>query len=375
MASTGFTLASTAANENVSGGAIWQNPANALTDNGSIANSDPGSPGTTAYLNITNFGFSLPSGALIDGVVVRIQRSEGNTNVNAVDHTVRLLVGGSRAGDNKADTSTEWPTTDTNKDYGGASDLWGLSGTLTKAVVEASSFGISFRAQRLAGGGINTELDVDVVWINIYYSTPVELSAPSLALSAPTAGNPALTQAHQLVATGVELAAPTAGAPVPTQVHQLAAGGLLLSAHVAGNPVLTPIWILGASAVNLSGLVVGNPALTQIYSFTAPALMLGGHAAGTPALSQAHSLAAGATGLAAHVVGNPAITQAHNLGAGSVALPAHVCGSPNVRDGTFYIRSTTIQLPLIWVKTGGVWTEVDELSFRRNGAWQRLYRN
>lgn len=212
-------------------------------------------------------------------------------------------------------------------------------------------------------------------YVSLTEAVVYDLSAPNVTIGTPTVGNPALTQAHQLAASALSLAAPTAGNPAMTQVHVLAAAAMALSAHVVGNPVLTPIHVLGAAAVSLSAHVVGNPTLSSIYNFTAPALTIGGHVAGTPALSQAHSLAVGETELAAPVVGHPAMTQAHILGANSVALAAHVFGSPNVREGTFFVRSGNFQLPLIWVKTGGVWVEVEEVSFRRNGAWQSLYRN
>jgi hypothetical protein len=165
MPSTGFTPAGTGANVDT-GQASWSNPGNITADDGTEASSSLGSksPGTTDisdYLQATNFGFTLPAGAVPVGVEVRVQKR----NSNIVDRVISLVVGGSVVGDNNADLVTPWPGSATNVDYGGATDLWGLS--LSKAQVEASNFGVVVQAQ-LTGGG-NASASVDAIWINVHY--------------------------------------------------------------------------------------------------------------------------------------------------------------------------------------------------------------
>ncbi|MCU0361514.1 MAG: T9SS type A sorting domain-containing protein [Bacteroidia bacterium] len=60
------------------------------------------------------------------------------------DQSVRLLKGGVITGNNYAQTTSAWTTTDTYTTYGGAADLWGT--TWTEAEVNANNFGAVFSA-------------------------------------------------------------------------------------------------------------------------------------------------------------------------------------------------------------------------------------
>lgn len=140
-----------------------------MSDNGSnaVANNIPNN-GTSQYLHATNFGFVLPLGTTIDGIVARVQRF-ANFASTVVDHTVQLIVGGTRSGDNKADVVSTWSTSATNVDYGAPTDAWGLS--LTVADVNSSNFGLAFRATNTHTKSSRTA-SVDVVWLDIYYTPP-----------------------------------------------------------------------------------------------------------------------------------------------------------------------------------------------------------
>ena len=63
---------------------------------------------------------------------------------NAFDYEVKLIIGGSPTGDNKAKAGA-WPTSDSDTylSYGGNSDLWGC--TLSPAVVNSSDFGVALK--------------------------------------------------------------------------------------------------------------------------------------------------------------------------------------------------------------------------------------
>lgn len=168
MANTGMTLPAGAANNADAGNTAWSNPTNALTDNGARASLFLKSGNTTQYLHLTSFGFALPAGATVDGVIARVQRSNGATTTqHCTDHTIQLIVGGSRSGDNKA-APGNWPinSADANADYGGVSDSWGLS--LGAADVNASSFGLAVRASGV--GSPISQPQVDVVWLDVYYT-------------------------------------------------------------------------------------------------------------------------------------------------------------------------------------------------------------
>ncbi len=84
----------------------------------------------------------MPSGATINGVTVSVERKATNNEgslLYARDSVLKLVKCGAVSGDNKAATTTNWPTSDASASYGGAADLWGL--TLTDSDVNASDFG------------------------------------------------------------------------------------------------------------------------------------------------------------------------------------------------------------------------------------------
>lgn len=170
MPSTGFQLAGTGANVSGGGSAVWANPNNITdTDDASFANGgNLKSSGSTQYLHATNFGFSIPAGAEIVGIEARFRILKSGSG-NIVDNEVQAVIGGSRTGSNLADTTTNWPSSATNRDYGGASNLWGL--TPSRAQVVASDFGVSMRAIH-TGGSSTASPRVISVWINVYYELP-----------------------------------------------------------------------------------------------------------------------------------------------------------------------------------------------------------
>ncbi len=86
------------------------------------------------------------------------------------DQSVRLLKAGVITGNNYAQTTSAWTTTDTYTTYGGAGDLWGT--TWTEAEVNANNFGAVFSASVQNGTA-----RVDHIRISIYsFSTlPIEL--------------------------------------------------------------------------------------------------------------------------------------------------------------------------------------------------------
>lgn len=171
MPSTGFTLAGTGTNVDPGGDASeWTDPGNITADDDSNAASQllKDDKETSHYLQATNFGFSLPAGNVPVGIEVRIQRRVLNGESDEVhDHTVQLIKGGTRQGDNNADAVTFWPPTLTDADYGGATEMWGLS--LSKADVEAADFGVALRVLSVVGPQSNEAAGVDAIWINVHY--------------------------------------------------------------------------------------------------------------------------------------------------------------------------------------------------------------
>lgn len=167
MADTGYVTAGTGANNADAGNTAWSNPGNitTATDSANASANNITKSGTSQYLHATNFDFSsIPVGATIDGIDVL--RREGSSTANVQDHTVQLIVGGTRSGDNKA-TGTTWTTSASTETFGGASDLWGLS--LSRADVVASNFGVAIRATNISGSAQPTAR-IYYVQIKVHYT-------------------------------------------------------------------------------------------------------------------------------------------------------------------------------------------------------------
>ena len=134
------------------------------------------------YIIASNFGFSIPEGNVIDGVKVSIERKAdindpgGDGAVD--DEYLYLQKAGTPGGDNKAAADNWWTISDTTADYGGDSDLWGL--TLSESDVENSGFGV--RLQLGSGGGDQAASGlVDHITMTVYYSEGV--STPQLNIT------------------------------------------------------------------------------------------------------------------------------------------------------------------------------------------------
>lgn len=174
MASQGPNSGGTFANDPGSG-VTWSTPSNAASSNNSYAlfAGAPNFTQTTVYLKATNYGFSIPSGSTINGIEVIIERKAAiNTLVSYVkDNTVKLYKAGTITGSDKADTSTKWPTSDTDKTYGSSSDLWGDS--WTDSDINNSGFGVGIKVTTTGGGGgkdPNVTASIDWIRITVYYT-------------------------------------------------------------------------------------------------------------------------------------------------------------------------------------------------------------
>lgn len=153
----------------------WTNLGNAQTSNDQYATASDatGYWRATQGLKATGFGFSIPEDAVIDGVVVEIEKRQSGPSV--VDYLVKLVVGGTVQGDDKKDGSTQWPTSDAYRTHGGATDLWGLS--LTAAQINASNFGVVISAYMCAWSPPTpVTAYIDHIRITVYYTAPINVA-------------------------------------------------------------------------------------------------------------------------------------------------------------------------------------------------------
>ena len=87
MASQGPRSAGAGANQTGVGTVAWSFTGNIVADDGSSASSGTLTSGAqTNYLVASTFGFSIPAGSTIDGIVVEIKRSDLSSSDNIRDN-------------------------------------------------------------------------------------------------------------------------------------------------------------------------------------------------------------------------------------------------------------------------------------------------
>lgn len=229
-------------NDASGGTAAWSSPTAIYTSNDTRATS----PSTTAG-QVSNFlvsqahGFTIPAGAVIQGILVEIERSINSSSAATVrDAAVRIVKGGVVGATDRSNVS-DWTNTEAIFSYGGPTDLWGE--TWTPADINASNFGAAVAAQRLiTGNSLNAR--VDHIKITVYYA-PAQVVAVgqvvTTGLAQPVAAIMRKTVAVGLV-DGTSLAQPvqpqrTRGLLLPLQpnvAHPLVA---VKTAPVAPTPV------------------------------------------------------------------------------------------------------------------------------------------
>ncbi len=147
-------------------GSGFTNSGNITADDASYATNSVVLSSPSSLL-ATNFSFSIPSGATINGITVGIKRKVNSTTGTPHDSTVQLIKGGTAQGNNNS-AGAALPTTEGTATYGSAGDLWGL--TLTDTDVNASNFGVKFNAIRNSGKAAPT-LSVNYVTITVDYTS------------------------------------------------------------------------------------------------------------------------------------------------------------------------------------------------------------
>lgn len=128
----------------------------------------------TQCLTVSDFGFAIPAGAVIDGIVLEVEkrRSAGGSGI-VEDNGLQIMKGGVLVGPNKSQYGIDWPSTDTYVSYGSSTDLWGT--TWTAADINASNFGVSLASiSYVCGATITT--GIDHVRMTIHYSTSTGIS-------------------------------------------------------------------------------------------------------------------------------------------------------------------------------------------------------
>ena len=167
MASEGTNNTSSATNSSAGAPRSWVNPTNALVSDSTyttatIAGRFSGND-FSEYLQVRDFGFAIPSGATIDGIVIEIRayRSSAWT-----DGSGFYVMKGSNF---HGSSNTSFPTSVAYTTYGTSSSLW--STTWTPAEINDSGFGVNIFAECNNNDATDGRITyIDHVRITVYYT-------------------------------------------------------------------------------------------------------------------------------------------------------------------------------------------------------------
>lgn len=209
------------------------------------------------YLGITakGYGFDIPAGATIDGIVVNIERKRtkqfsSSTGI-VYDSMAALVINGTyNPTTNRAVNWTQWSlNAEENKIFGSPTDKWGLN--LTPADVNNPEFGFYLHPlfQPSNKGAI---AQVDFIGIEIYYSLPSDTEPPVIA-------------SHEdVVAEATSSAGATVNYTVPTATDNVDS-----TVSVNCDPALGSTFPLGGATVTCNASdATGNPAIPVIFIVT-----------------------------------------------------------------------------------------------------------
>lgn len=163
MASEGPLSPTVAANDTGIGTVAWSSAGNILASDDARANTANLISGDISnYLTATGFGFAIPTGATIDGIVVEWERSGAASVIE--DEAVRIIKGGV-IGSTDRSSANVWGA-EAYETYGGVADLWGE--TWTDDDINAATFGCAIAAQN--NTGTNRQARIDHVRITVHYT-------------------------------------------------------------------------------------------------------------------------------------------------------------------------------------------------------------
>lgn len=190
MPSQGPLGPGTGADDATAGNKVWTNPGNITAEDGVFAAcTSIILPVISHYLKATNFGFSIPAGATINGILVEWKTQ--NSGGTFTDNSIKIVQGGTISGNENAN-GTNWPRTLQYVGYGSSTDLWGLS--WASSDINSSGFGA---VASVNVPGSTSTLQVDYVRITVYYTAAFDPTTTAPAFYRSETQPPPLPPANQ----------------------------------------------------------------------------------------------------------------------------------------------------------------------------------
>lgn len=279
-AATQTASPSACANVTGIGTQAWSNAGNAVSSNNNDATASVNDNQTTNYLRCVGYGFSIPAGATINGIIVSVERAASNTSA-VRDAAMRLVKAGVIQATDRS-TTTFYPTSDTYEDHGGSTDLWGT--TWTPADINNANFGAAFASVKpVTSGGART-VNVDHIRVTVDYTPVISVSSIGLASTDPT--EPGVTVSWTVIfsagVTGVDAADFTlvqAGGVTGASITSVTGSGTTWTVTTntgsgtgtLGLNLVDDDSIIDGGSVPLGGAGAGNGDFTgQVYTVSPP---------------------------------------------------------------------------------------------------------
>ena len=232
----------------------WVNPQNIYgAGEAKVVHASFDSPDQTYVLKAYTFDFSaIPDGATITGVQVVINARYA---VSAVSLDLCQLLDTSRAkvGTNMYSTPQALTTSAANYTIGDSTNLWGNA--LTPAWVKDANFGVAIGA---VAGGANSDVFIDSVTMQVWYTVPVSYTLPSAAGSFSEAGTAVALKATRRMVAGTASYSEVGTAVGLRRAFTLVAGTAAFSlAGTAAALAATRRMVAGTAAYSEAGTAVG----------------------------------------------------------------------------------------------------------------------
>ena len=134
----------------------------------------------TRPLLASSFGFTIPTGATIDGIEVNIEANENNAAADVYAATVMLMKETDTPIGSNYWSASELPTSDSTRTYGSTTDKWGTSWTATE--INASTFGVYL----MYHGENIYQVDVDWIFVTVYYTAYAGWTGKAIGVTNPS---------------------------------------------------------------------------------------------------------------------------------------------------------------------------------------------
>jgi hypothetical protein len=142
----------------------WNNAANALRNDKKYASVSLGTGEISDIIEVGNFGFHIPSDAVIEGITVTIKKGANTDGVR--DNSIQLIKNGVVCEDNHAGMDY-WPQSPAIFSYGDESDLW--STNWSAADINSYAFGVAISIANASYMSDSAMGAIDYVSVTVKY--------------------------------------------------------------------------------------------------------------------------------------------------------------------------------------------------------------